>query len=140
MSNGQMDIRLIIIAGVVVIIGVLLIMIGNRKIKRMLRMVGIALCISAGVILFIESAELRSILTALAAIIAVVIAAFSIEQSRQVRKDSIDRESRDRKERLVNEVAEWLRELDGRIYPEQGVYQSFARDALKATSGISPET
>lgn len=140
MSNGQIDISVIIIAGVVVIIGVILIMIGNRKIKRMLRMVGIALCISAGVILFIESAELRGILTALAAIIAVVIAAFSIEQSRQMRKDSIDRESRDRKERSVNEVAEWLRELDGRIYPEHGAYQSFARDALKATSEISPET
>ena len=134
MSNGQIDISLIIIAGAVVIIGVILIMIGNRTIKRMLRMVGIGVCISAGVLLFIESAELRDILTVLAAIIAVVIAAFSIDQSRQMRKDSIDREIRDRKERLLNEVTEWLRELESHIYPALGILKSPTGEAITGTS------
>ncbi|MCK4252613.1 hypothetical protein KAX97_14285, partial [candidate division WOR-3 bacterium] len=94
----------------------------------------------AGVGLFVMSAEVREILIALAALVAVIIAAFSINESRRIRQDSIERESRDRKERLVNEVAEWLRELDGRIYPELGVSQSLAIDVLKASSEISPET
>jgi len=143
MNNGQLDISTIIIAGVAVIIGVILIAIGNRKNKRMLRIVGIGFCIGAGVTLFVESAELRDILTAFAAIVAVIIAAFSIEQSRQMRKDSIERESRDRKERLVNEVAEWLRELEGNIFAKYAEIISGADNVIRRMSSgpkITPKT
>ena len=132
MNNGPLDISTIIIVGVAIIIGVILLVMGNRKNKRMLRIVGIGFCIGAGMTLFVESTELREILTAFAAVAAVIIAAFSIDQSRQIRQDSIERESRDRKERLINEVTEWLRELDNRVFPELGsIIKSKARDTLQ---------
>ena len=140
MDIGQLDRNTMIILVAAGIIAIILFGIGSWKNKRMVRIAGIGLYIGAGVCLFIFSPDFREIIVAFAAVVAAIIAALSIDQSRRMRKDSIDRESRDRKERLVNEVAEWLRELDGRIYAEHGVYQSFARDALKATSEISPET
>jgi len=140
MNNGQLDTSVIIAAGILAAIGGILIALGKRKDKRTLRIYGSAFIAGAVVYLFVLWADLREILTALAAMAAVFIAAYSIDESRHMRQDSIDREKRDRKERSVNEVAEWLRELDGRIYVEHDVYQSFARDALKATSEISSET
>lgn len=124
MNNGQLDISTIIIAGVAVIIGTILLVVGNKKNKRMPRILGIGFCIGAGVMLLvmslIMSAEVREPLTAFAAIVAVVIAAVSVEESRRMRQDSIDRESRDRKERLINEVTEWIKELEGRIFCKLG--------------------
>ena len=135
MDNGQLDISTIIIVGVAVIIGAILLVMGNRKNKRMLRIVGIGFCIGAGMTLFVRSAELRDILTAFAAIVAVIIAAFSIEESRRIRQDSIERESRDRKERLVNEVAKWLRELEGHILYKPRAIASGMEDLIRRIGG-----
>jgi len=140
MNNGQLDISTIIIAGVVFIIGAILFAVGNRKNKRTLRMVGIAFLMGAGVSLFVSSAELREILTAYAALVAVIIAAFSIDESRRIRQDSIERESRDRKERLVNEVTEWLRELEDHIFRKLGTIKSVTEDVLQRSPKISQET
>ena len=138
MNNGQLDISTIIIVGVVALIGAILLAVGNRKNKRILRMVGIGVLMSAGVTLFVRSAELREILTAYAALVAVFIAAFSIDESRRMRQDSIERESRDRKERLIDEVAKWLRELEGRIFPKLAPIMSGTEDTLRRISS-SPE-
>ena len=78
-----------------------------KKKKRRLHFWGVGLLVAAFVLLFVKSTELREILIALAAVFAVFIAAFSIDETRRLRKDSLDRESRDRKERLLNEIIEW---------------------------------
>ena len=133
--------------GVVAIIGVILLAVGNRKDKLMLRMLGIGFLMGAGVVLFVmlfaKSAELREILTALAALVAVIIAAFSINESRRIRQDSIERESRDRTERLVNEVTKWLKELEDRIFPKLGTIISGIsgiEDRLRKSPKIPLET
>jgi len=140
MNNGQLDIITIITVGVFVIIGAILFAVGNRKNKRMLRIVGIGFCIGAGMYLFVVWAELRGILTAFAAIVAVIIAAFSIDESRRIRQENIERESRDRKERLIDEVAKWLRELEVSIYPDLGILKSPPREAITADSKSQVET
>jgi len=142
MNDGQLDISTIIIVGVIAFIGVILLVVGmvveNRKSKLILRMLGVAFLMGAGVGLFVMSTQAREILTALAAFAAVIIAAFSINESRRIRQDSIERENRDRKERLVNEVTEWLRELEGRIFPKIAPIMSGTEDTLRRISS-SPE-
>jgi len=140
MNNGQLDISTIIIAVVSAIIGAILFSVGNRKNKRALRMLGIGFFLGAGVSLFVKSTELREILTAVAVVFAVIIAAFSIDESRRLRQDSIERESRDRKERLYDEVTKWLRELEIRIFPKLDTIKSVTEDILKRNSVIPQET
>jgi len=140
MDIGQLDRNTMIILVAAGIIAIILFGIGSWKNKRMVRIAGIGLYIGAGVCLFIFSPDFRESIVAFAAVVAAIIAALSIDQSRRMRKDSIDRESRDRKERLINEIAEWLRELGSRIYPEHGASQSLAIEALKASSDISAQT
>jgi len=105
MSNGQLDISIIVV--VFAIIGAILLLVGTKQDKRLLRFLGIGFLIGAGVSLFIKSAELRDILTALSAVIAIFIAAFSFDESRRLRQETNDREKRDKKERLLNEIIEW---------------------------------
>jgi len=143
MNNGQLDISTIIVVGVVAIIGVILFVAGNVKNKSRLRMMGIAVVMGAGMFLFVASAALREILTALAALFAVIIAAFSIDESRRMRKDSMEREGRDRKERLIDEVVKWLRELEGRIFPKLAPIMSGTEDTLRrirSSPKIPPKT
>jgi len=144
MDNGQLDIITIVIAGVATIIGAIMIAVrnkvGDKKKKQMLVIVGTAFIASAGISLFINSVEVREILVAFAAVVAAIIAAISIYQSRQMRQDSIDRESRDRKERLVNEVTEWLRDLESHIFPKHVAGTSELEDMLQRSPEISRET
>lgn len=140
MNNGQLDISTIIIVVVSAIIGAILFSVGNRKNKRVLRMLGIGFFLGAGVSLFVKSTELREILTAAAAVFAVLIAAISINESRRLRQDSIERESRDRKDRLFDEVTKWLRELENRIFLKRGTIKSVTEDILKRSPEISQET
>lgn len=81
MNNGQLDISTIIITVIIAIIGTILFSVGRKKDKRVLRTLGIGFLVGAGVSLFVKSTELREILTAAAAVFAVLIAAFSIEES-----------------------------------------------------------
>jgi hypothetical protein len=134
MNNSQLGISTIIMVGIAAVVGIILFTAGYRKSKLMLRTLGIGFLIAAGVVLFVMSAELREILTAFAAVVAAIVAAFSINESRRIRQDSIDRESRDRKDRLVSEVTEWLRELDSRIHTGLGKIGSAAREAITADS------
>jgi hypothetical protein len=140
MNNGQLDINAIITAGLLAAIGVTLIAVGKRKNKRTLRTYGSAFIAGAGVYLFVVWADLREILTALAAMAAVFIAAYSIDESRRMRQDSIERENRDRKEWLVNEVAEWLRKLEDEVlsrrHPVKSTFEDMLRTGAKASLEI----
>jgi hypothetical protein len=140
MNNGQLSTVTLVITGVFVVIGASLLVAGSRKSKRMLSIVGIAFVASAGISLFINSTELREILTAFAAVFAAIIAALSIYQTRLIRQDSVRRESRDRKERLLNEVTEWLRRLEDRIFTKPGPIKPRLRDDLQKDPEISQET
>jgi uncharacterized membrane protein len=138
MDNGQLDLSTIIVVGVIAIIGAVLFVVGNVRNKSRVRMMGIAVVMGAGLFLFVVSAVLREILTALAALFAVIIAAFSIDESRRMRKDAMEREGRDRQERLIEEVTEWLRELEGRIFCRAGRIKT-SEYILQRRPQISPE-
>jgi hypothetical protein len=144
MNNGQPNTITAIITVVVFIIGAILLLVGDKagdkKKKQMLSIVGTAFIASAGISIFINSAELREILVAFAAVFAAIIAALSIYQSRQIRQDSIERESRDRRERLANEVTEWLRGLENRIFPQHGAIRPGLEDMKQRNPEISRET
>lgn len=68
---------------------------------------GIGFMAGAGAAVFVESAQLREILMAAASVFAVFIAALSIDETRRLRKESADKASKGRKERLLNEIIEW---------------------------------
>lgn len=140
MNNEQLGTITLVIAGVFIAIGAGLLVAGSRKNKRMLSIVGIAFVASAGISLFINSTELREILTAFAAVFAAIIAALSIYQTRLIRQDSARRENRDRKERLLDEVTEWLRKLEDRVFTKPGPIKPRLEGNLQKVPEISQET
>ena len=139
MTNGQSDLRTIIIVGVIAVIGAILFAVGSATHRLRLRYLGIAVLMGAGLFLFVVSAVLREVLTAFAALVAVIIAAVSINESRRIRQDTIERESRDRRERLLSEITKWLRELHAGIFTGLGGRGSLARDLATAHSEAEVE-
>jgi hypothetical protein len=95
------------------IIGIVLLIIGTRKQKRRLSTIGISFLAASGIALFVELSELRNILTAFAAVSAVIIAAISIDESRRLRQDNFERENRDRQELILIEISHWARDVIG---------------------------
>ena len=147
MNDGQLDISAIILVGVIAFVGALLLGLGmvmeNWKNQRILQKWGIIFLMGAGVGLFVMSAELRGVITAFATVVAVVIAGYSINESRRIRQDSIEREGRDRKERLIDEAAKWLGELESRIFPKHAAITSEVlkeADRQRQTMDVSPAT
>jgi hypothetical protein len=134
MNNWPLDRAIMMVLVAAGIIALTLFLVGSWKNKRMVRGVGIALYIGFAVCLFIFWTDFREIITAFTAVAAVVIAAFSINESRRIRQDSMEREKRDRKERLVDEVAKWLRELEGRMFPKVSAMASGTEDTLRRIS------
>jgi hypothetical protein len=96
-----------LVAVIFALIGASLLWFGIKRKKRFMYTLGTGFLVGAGVAVFVESAQLREILTAAASVFAVFISALSIDEARRIRKDSLDRENRDRKERLLNEIIEW---------------------------------
>ena len=79
---------------------------------------GITALILGGLILFVRSEGLRGVLTGLASLIAVAIAAYSmrqaetsIKQTEQIRQDTADQQKREYKIRLLDEVRRWGMDL-----------------------------
>ena len=96
-----------LVAVIFALIGASLLWFGIKRKNRFMKALGTSLLGGAGVAVFVESAQLREILTAAASVFAIFISALSIDEARRLRKDSLDRENRDRKERLLNEIIEW---------------------------------
>jgi hypothetical protein len=66
----------------------------------------------------------------------------SIDEGRRTRQRSMERESRDRKERLIDEVAKWLKDLEGHISPASRTLISKIsqmEDRLKGSREVSFE-
>jgi hypothetical protein len=96
-----------------------------------------------GVFVVIDKYEGFAVKISAFATLAVTIAAFaSIEESRRTRKDNIEREGREIRERLIDEVAKWLRELEGHTLAEGATLtskMSWIEDRLKGSPAIGFE-
>ena len=130
MNDEPLSITIITTLAVFALIGFILFYVGSKKKRRNLQLIGIGFLLAVGVILFVESAEIRSTLIALAAVIAALIAAMSFDESRKLRKETMDREAQDRIERLerekrerkiqlLNEIIHWAEDLVGCAYLEK---------------------
>lgn len=140
--SGYADIYNAVIILLISAVGITLIVYGNARRNRYLNVLGF-LILLFGVYTAIEVFEGFAAKISAFATLAVAIAAFAaIEENRRVRQDSIERESRDRKERLADEVAKWLRELEGHIFAVSGRLMatiSEMEDRLKGSRGIGFE-
>jgi hypothetical protein len=126
MSNEQVSTLIsILIPAIFALLGVGLIWYGTRRKKknRIIWILGVGFLGSVVLVNFVESAQLREILTAAASISAVFIAALSINETRRLRKESADKETRDRKERLLSEIMDWARRVL-QCWTESGVTPS----------------
>lgn len=88
----------------------------------------------------VKISAFATLIMAFAAFVSIYV---SIEENRRIRQDSIGRESRDRKERLVDEVAKWLRELEGNVLFKPREIASGAEDLMRRIGRdpkISPKT
>lgn len=106
----------LIISGSFLLIGFILFILGSKYNIRYIKLIGVSLSTGAAILLFVRSAELRSILTAIAAVLAVIISAKSIDESSKLRKDSYDRESRERIDKELNNILIWLKETSSNIF------------------------
>ena len=70
-------------------------------------------------------------ISAFATLIMAFAAFISIEESRHIRQDTVERENRERRERLIDEVAKWLRELEGSIFAKYSEIASGAEDIIR---------
>jgi len=98
-------------------VGITIILYGNVTRNRYLNILGFAIFLFAVFVVIDRYEEFAVKISAFAALLVAFAAFAAIDENRRNRQDSIERESRDRKERLIDEVDKWLRELDGRIFP-----------------------
>lgn len=120
-------------------IGITVILYGNTIRNRYLNVLGFLILLYV-VIIVIYRYEGLAVRVSAFATVAVAIAAFAaIEENRRIRQDSVKRESRERRERLVEEVAKWLRELWGHIFPMGSTLMSTISEMenrIKGSKGI----
>ncbi len=97
----------VIIIGLILIIGFSIFLMGLRRKKPMLWYSGIGLSLGAIVTLFTESESFRDLLISAAVIFATVISAFSLNEGIKQRKETIEREEKDRLEQSLKELSGW---------------------------------
>jgi hypothetical protein len=90
------------------VIGVIIFVIGSTKKHLQIQTIGIGLLGGAGVVAFVEYAELRDILTGFASVAAIFFSAMSISQARKIRQDTLEKFEKEGKERLLNEIIDWV--------------------------------
>lgn len=121
-------------------VGITVIVYGNAVRSRYSNVLGF-LILLFGVYVAIEIYEGFAVKISAFATLAVAIAAFAaIEENRRTRQDNIERESRDRREKLVDEIGKWLRELVESTLPKSGEFFLDAVDALVKMPKIDNET
>ena len=112
-------------------VGITIILYGNVTRNRNLNVLGFAIFLFA-VFVVIDRYEGFAVKISAFAALAVAFAAFAaIDENRRIRQDSVERESRDRKERLVDEVAKWLRELEGHVFYKPRAIASGTEDLIR---------
>ncbi len=103
----------IIVYSLIIVIG--LIAIGFGLVKKTKRELPIILSISAIITIFIYTIivnpSFSSVMSALSTIALALVAGVTLYVHYQTMKDARDRESRDRKERLLNEIIEWAEDI-----------------------------
>lgn len=85
----------------------------------------------------VKISAFATLIMAFAAFITIYV---SIDEGRRSRQDSIEREKREKKERLIDEVGRWLRELEGNILAESSTVMSTIsriKDMLRGVKGVS---
>ena len=121
-------------------VGITIIIYGNVTGNRKLNILGFAFFLFA-IFVVIDRYEGFAVKISAFAALAVAFAAFAaIDENRRIRQDSVERESRERKGRLIDEVAKWLRDLEGRIFPKLGAITSGIEDKLIGMPKIPIET
>ena len=121
-------------------VGITIILYGNVKRNRYLNILGFAVFLFA-IFVVIDRYEGFAVKISAFATLVLAFAAFAaIDENRRNRQDSIERENLDRKERLVDEVAKWLRELVGRTLPKSGEFFFEEEDVLVKMPKIDKET
>jgi predicted RNA-binding protein Jag len=120
-------------------VGITVMIYGNDIRNRRLTVLGFLIFLVAVFTVIYKYEEFAVKISAFAAL-AVAFAAFAAtEENRRIRGDSVERESRDRKERLVDEVAKWLREIIGSILPKSGEFFFEEEDVLVKMPEIDKE-
>ena len=107
----DMPISQILLLFAVFLIGLIILAIGFFRKKRTVEVVGISLLIAVLIAFFVESQEVRDILVSFAIVVVAIISAANINESRNIRKESAEKEKRDRKERLLNEIIDWAEDI-----------------------------
>ncbi len=95
------------------LIGLILISIGRKQKKRNVWTLGIAVALGGVLAIFVESPEIRTIILGIAAVFATIFSALSIQQSQKLRKENLERENRDRQERVLIEISQWAKDIIG---------------------------
>lgn len=123
-------------------VGLTIILRGNATRNRTLNTLGFIVFLVGVFVVIYKYEEFAVKISAFAALLVAFAAFASTEENRRIRRDSVERESRDRKERLIDEIARWLRELEGNIIPARGKVMtqiSQIQDRMKGIKGIGFE-
>jgi len=114
----EMPISQILLLSAVLLVGFIILAIGYSRKNRTVEVVGASLLIAVVIAFFVESQEVRDILVSFAIVVVAIISAANINELRDTRQQSAEKENRDRKERLLNEVIDWSKTAIKRIFPE----------------------
>jgi len=114
----DMPISQILLLFAVLLVGLIILAIGLVRKKRTVEVAGISLLIAVLIAFFVESQEVRDILVSFAIVVVAIISAANINELRNIRKESAEKENRERKERLLNEITNWSKIAIKRIFPE----------------------
>lgn len=119
-------------------VGITIMLRGNATRNRALNVAGFLVFLVAVFVVIYIYEQFAVKVSAFAALLVAFGAFGAIEENRRLRKDSIEREERDRKERLVDETAKWLRELEGNVLPMYSEIMSGVKE-LVSEIGSSPK-
>lgn len=112
-------------------VGITIILYGNVTRNRYLNILGFAIFLFAVFVVIDRYAGFAVKISAFATLVLAFAAFAAVDENRRNRQDSIERENRDRKERSIDEVAKWLRELEGNILYKPRAIASGTEDLIR---------
>ena len=118
-----------------------LLVLGVRRNSSRLFMSGIVLVAISLIVTIREYPETGITLSALSIIAIAIFAGLTLFENRLIRRQNEQRENRDRKDRLLDEIINWLKGLESRIFPLGKTSKEILEEIDFATKkGISTET